>query len=293
MTQKTKIVGFYFILMTFIMTLFAQAQAQNSQDTLNQYISDLQKNPNDSALREKIIKFAQEMKPAPALPDEAQKHLDRGVAAIEGAKSEEDFKDACAEFTQVLTIAPWFGRGYRPLAVAQDKAGQYDAALKNLEFYLMSQPSPEDVAWTKSLINKIEYRKEKAAKESSPEAVAAKKETDYAEWLKKLNGARYTGPSNLRNDITWDNELVVRGTVLTWRQRITYYGPNCVQDIPLGQWYDLAQWGGNMPIVGREAKRFISPLPEAQDIFTISEDGNSITQVVQASNGGTFTFYRQ
>ena len=284
---------FLFVSAMFLVSFPSPAQASSQQETLDQYISDLQKNPGDNSFREKIIKLAQEMKPVPALPEEAQKHLDRGVAAIEGAKSEEDFKDSITEFTQVVNSAPWFGGGYRPLAIAQDKAGQYDAALKNLEFYLLSQPSAEDAAWAKSLMNKIEYRKEKAAKESSPDVVAAKKESNYAEWLKKLDGARYTGQSNLGNDLTWDNELVIRGNILTWRQRTTYACPNCVLDFPLGQWYDLAQYGGRMQIIGREAKRFIPPLPNPNDIFTISEDGSSITQVAQTTNGGTFTFYRQ
>ncbi len=45
----------------------AFAQAQSPQQTLNQYISNLQKNPNDYALREKIIRHVQAMKPAPGV----------------------------------------------------------------------------------------------------------------------------------------------------------------------------------------------------------------------------------
>ena len=290
MKPKIFFVSLLFAVMNF-MSFPSLAQSASPQETLQQYVADLQKNPDDNALREKIIKFAQEMKPAPTLSDEARIHLDRGVAAVEGAKSEEDFKDASAEFTQVVNSAPWFGGGYRPLAIAQDKAGQYDAALKNLEFYLLSQPSAEDAAWAKSLMNKIEYRKEKAAKESSPEVVAAKKETDNAEWLKKLDGARYIGQGSHGNDMTWENELVIRGTILTWRQRITYYGPNEVRDVPLGQWFNMDPNEGRMQIVGREAKRLSPFLPDAQDTFTISEDGSSITGVDRTT--GTFMLYRQ
>ena len=182
---------FLFVSAMFLVSFPSPAQASSQQETLDQYISDLQKNPGDNSFREKIIKLAQEMKPVPALPEEAQKHLDRGVAAIEGAKSEEDFKDSITEFTQVVNSAPWFGGGYRPLAIAQDKAGQYDAALKNLEFYLLSQPSAEDAAWAKSMMNKIEYRKEKAAKESSPEALAQKQQDKTEAFLKSLNGSRF------------------------------------------------------------------------------------------------------
>lgn len=53
-----------------IFALMSTVQAQTPQETLNQYVSDLQKNPNDNALREKIIRHVQTMKPAPAIPEE-------------------------------------------------------------------------------------------------------------------------------------------------------------------------------------------------------------------------------
>jgi len=167
------------------------AQAQTPQQNLNQYVADLQKNPGDYALREKIIRHVQAMKPKPAMPDEARKYMDRGIAAIEGAKGEEDFRAASVEFTKAANLAPWLGDAYRNLAIAQDKSGQYDAALKNLRLYLLTFPSPADEAWAKSLINKVEYRKEKAAKESSPAAIAAQEQTKFAELLKKMDGRRY------------------------------------------------------------------------------------------------------
>ena len=256
----------------FAVMLFAlfPAQAQTSQEIFQQYIVDLQKSPDDNALREKIIKLAQEMKPAPVLSDEAQKHLDRGVAAIEGAKSEEDFKDACAEFAKVLTIAPWFGSGYRPLAIAQDKSDQYDAALKNLEFYLLSQPSSEDTAWAKSLMNKIEYRKEKDAKESSPEAVAERKQSNDTELIKSLDGARYAYQSRGPRTIV-DLALDIRGTILIASSCLKYKTPEVIREDPVGVWVETAR----MRIVGRQAN-FSQP-DGIGATLTISEDGKSIT----------------
>jgi len=169
----------------------ATAQAQSLHQTLNQYVADLQKNPNDYALREKIIRHVQAMKQKPAVPDEARKYMDRGIAAIEGAKGEEDFRAASVEFAKAANLAPWLGDAYRNLAIAQDKSGQYDAALKNLRFYLLTSPSPADEAWAKSLINKVEYRKEKAAKESSPAASAAQEQKKFDELLNKMDGRRY------------------------------------------------------------------------------------------------------
>jgi len=165
-----KILRAALFVLAFSFILISAAQAQSPQQTLNQYVADLQKSPNDYALREKIIKYVQTMKPKPAVPDEAQKYMDRGLAAIEGGKGEEDFRAASAEFSKAVNLAPWLGDAYRNLAIAQDKSGQYDAALKNLRLYLLTSPSPADEAWAKSLINKVEYRKEKAAQESSPQA---------------------------------------------------------------------------------------------------------------------------
>ena len=84
------------------------------------------------------------------------------------------------------------GDAYRNLAIAQDKSGQYDAALTNLRLYLLTSPSPADEAWAKSLINKVEYRKEKAAKEPSRQAAAAPKQDAFEDLLKKIDGRRHT-----------------------------------------------------------------------------------------------------
>jgi len=52
-----------------------------------------------------------------------------------------------------------------------------------------------------------------------------------------------------------------------------------------------------MQIVERQAKCIDEVAPASwsvvSDIFTISEDGKSITHAQQATNGGTFTYYRQ
>lgn len=62
---------FSFVLFMLLMIVpIGSLHGQTPQETLNQYISELQKNPNDNALREKIIRHVQTMKPAPAIPEE-------------------------------------------------------------------------------------------------------------------------------------------------------------------------------------------------------------------------------
>jgi tetratricopeptide (TPR) repeat protein len=180
------------LIFMFIFVFISTSHAETPQQTLNQHIANLQKNPNDNDLREKIIRHVQTISPAPVVPEEAKRYLDRGMAAAEDAKNEKDYKDASDEFQKAVNIAPWLGAGYRGLAVTQDKSGQYAAALQNLKFFLLTNPSAENAEKAKTLRNKIEYRMEKAAKESSPEAIAAKKQKEYEAWLKKIDGRRYT-----------------------------------------------------------------------------------------------------
>ncbi len=101
----------------------AQAQSTTPQQTLQKYAADLQRDPSDNALREKIIALAHAMKPAPVVPEDAERHMTRGAAAVKGAKGTDDFKDAAAEFGKATLAAPWLADAYYNLGVAQDKAG--------------------------------------------------------------------------------------------------------------------------------------------------------------------------
>lgn len=267
----------------------ATVQAQTPQQTLNQYIADLQKNPNDYALREKIIRHVQTMRPVPAVPEEAERRMARGSAAVKGAKNEKDFQDAALEFEKASLAAPWLPAVYYNLGITQDKAGKYKEAIQSLKLYLLAAPDASDAKAVKTLIYEIEYRQEKAAKESSPAAVAAKKQQTYAEWLRSLDGARFFGSYNLPNSY-WESELTIRGSKLYWRTSCVR-GSGCIAG-----WFVKCR-AGEMQIVERQAKCINEAAPASwtvvSDIFTISEDGKSITHAQQTINGGTFTYHRQ
>ena len=281
--QKDKfIVSALLVLMT--LSIFgAHVQAQTPQQTLTQYIADLQKNPNDNALREKIIRHVQTMKQKPAVPEEARKYVNRGIAAAEGAKTENDYKDAIAEFQKAVDIAPWLGVGYRGLAVTQDKAGQYTQALQNLKLFLLTNPSPTDVEAANTLRDKIEYRQEKAAKESSPAALAEKKQTAYEAWLKKIDGARFVFHASNEDDMTIDihGNKVVYGSICL---------SNCENKrFPRG-WRKFEE----VTLTGREFVILKSGycFPDGIRALNgkISEDGYSLTL---EGCGGTNTTYRR
>jgi len=170
------------------------SQAQSLQQTLNQYVADLQKSPNDYALREKIIKHVQAMKPAPAIPRDAERFMNRGAAAAKSAKDANDFKDAVVEFEKATLAAPWMANAYYNLGVAQDKAGMYSSAIRSLKLYLVAAPNAPDAKNVEKLIYEIEYRQEKVAKEPSRQAAPVSQQTAFEDLLKKINGRRYFYP---------------------------------------------------------------------------------------------------
>ena len=116
------------------------AQTPSPQATLAQSVADLQKTPTDTALREKIITLALEMKPAPAVPEEVKGFMASGSALFTAAKSPEDFKKAAAEFEKATLAAPWLAEAYYNLASAQEKAGFGAEAAESLRLYLLAAP---------------------------------------------------------------------------------------------------------------------------------------------------------
>jgi len=143
-----------------MLTMFAVcANAESPREQLKQMVEQLQQRPTDDALREQIIKLAQQLKPAPALPEEAERHMAYGAAAFTGAKAVADYKEAAKEFEQATLAAPWYGDAYFNLGVAQDKAENYAAALRSLKLALLASPDSKDI---KALIYQVEYRNKKA-----------------------------------------------------------------------------------------------------------------------------------
>jgi tetratricopeptide (TPR) repeat protein len=258
------------LMIMILITVISNLHAQTSQETITQYISDLQKNPNDYALREKIIRHVQTMKPAPAIPEEAERYMVRGRTAFKGAKEARDFNDAAHEFKQALLYAPWLAEGYYNLGIIQDKAGLYADAIKSLKFYLIAAPTAPDAQKVKELVYEIEYRQEKAAKESSPAAIAAKKEKEYEDWLRKIDGRRYV---HRDPDTRITNILDIKGRTLICGYIIE---PGSPASGPRDIYMETERY----EIYGRVVEGPVVSSQEisTQVIFTISENGEKIHQ---------------
>jgi tetratricopeptide (TPR) repeat protein len=191
-------VRIFIILLTGLVAMPLAVQAQSARKRLEQLVQQLQNNPDDDALRENVIRLAITIRPSPALPDEAERRMARGIAAFKAAQSVADYQNAVTEFSQATLAAPWYGDAYYNLGVAQDKAQQYDAALRSLKFALLASPGSKDI---KDLTYQVEYRKEQANSPQVQEQKSrekARKEVgqrqgEFADLIAKLDGAVFVG----------------------------------------------------------------------------------------------------
>lgn len=93
--------------------------------------------------------------------DEAKRHFDRGMAAVETAAAPEDYETAIREFQQAAQLAPDWSDVYFNLGLIQEKAGKVADAVASLRRYLQVTPDATDAEEVKSKINKLEFMQEK------------------------------------------------------------------------------------------------------------------------------------
>jgi tetratricopeptide (TPR) repeat protein len=219
----------------------AIAQAPSPQQTLNQYVSDLQKNPNDYALREKIIRHVQTMKPAPAIPEEARRQYIMGKTLFEDAKNAQDFNDAIEKFRKALLIAPWWPEANRDLGMALQAAQQYDEAIKVLKLYIATNPGEELSRRARNEIYKIEAKQEKAAKEKTAAVTQARVE-EKKKGIRDLAGNWYRKEPYDRRLSPYDDKYHYRAEMRG-------------DELILVEVTDVSYWGGNR---GSEKTWFIA-----------------------------------
>lgn len=139
------------------------AAAQSAREQLQQITAQLQNNPSDSALREKIIKLARTIKPAPAIPEQAREYFVAGSTIAKAAQSPAQQQLAVAKFAQALTVAPWWGDAYYNLAVAQELAGQFEGAKASLKLYILTEPGERESREAQDRIYALTAKQELAA----------------------------------------------------------------------------------------------------------------------------------
>jgi hypothetical protein len=92
---------------------------------------------------------------------EAQRHLDRGTAALEMGDSRSDLAAAVKEFGEAVRLAPEWPDAHCGLGSAREKAGDLGGAQASLERCLALNPGAPDAAALRTRINKLEFRRER------------------------------------------------------------------------------------------------------------------------------------
>lgn len=150
----------FLVINVFVVILITTPTFSATSTEFQKELSELKKSPDDSSLREKIIKHYLQLTPKPQMPKEAQKYMIRGATAIEMAKNTNDFKKAADEFRKASNEAPWVSDIYYNLGVTFQKSEIYDEAVKNFKLYLLSAPKASDAKDVQNLIYKLEYLSE-------------------------------------------------------------------------------------------------------------------------------------
>lgn len=144
-----------------VLILENAAFAQSPREELKQMVEQLQKSPNDNALREKIIKLALNIKPLPVVSPEAEQFEGRAQYAFKNAKSEADMLDAAREYLKAVDAAPWFADYYFNLCTILEKANRPAEAISACKLYLTAAPEAQDASDVRKRIAGLDYALER------------------------------------------------------------------------------------------------------------------------------------
>lgn len=118
------------------------------------------------ALQVAAVKKATIVRPkATGTPEDARRHMLRGMAAIEMAKSADELALAEDEFMMATEISPLLSTAWFNLGKVQTQLGKYGEAIASYRQYVTVAPAAEDAQKVRDEIVKLEFRQEQTARE--------------------------------------------------------------------------------------------------------------------------------
>ena len=141
------------------------AYAASPREDLKAVVAQINAKPADRALRMKAIALAGKLKPAPAVPPEAERAFVMAGTYQQEAKQPSDFALAIDAFQDALKAAPWWGDAYYNLSVSLESAGRFDEAKDALELYLLTKP--KDAKSAQHRLYALDAKKNIAAKQAA------------------------------------------------------------------------------------------------------------------------------
>ena len=111
-----------------------------------------------------VVAVSAERPKATGTSEDARRHLLRGTAAIEMARSEAELSLAAEEFRMATEISPDMAEAWFNLGAVQEKIGQYKEAAASYREYLALAPDAEDAPRLRDELIKLEFREEQRAR---------------------------------------------------------------------------------------------------------------------------------
>jgi hypothetical protein len=195
----------------FTLMVSGHVQAESPREQLNQMIQKLQQNPNDNALREKIIRLVQTVKPVPVIPEDARRHEVIGTTLFKDAKTPDDYSQVTAEFEQAADLAPQWREARYNLALAKEAAGDYSGAVTDMKLYQLFKLPDEEARNAQDRIYVLEAKVAEAAKKKVSDATAQADQKivdlqgNFPRLMQKLEGSTFVG--SVGNSDYLDGEL--------------------------------------------------------------------------------------
>lgn len=164
----------------------AIARPDDPSFILNRSLAQLQKNPDDDSLRQRIIGLALVAHPPLAIPEEARRQFVKGVTLQREARDTVALALAAHAYDQALLLAPWWADAYYNLGIVLEELGRFGKAIEALHLYLAAHPDAEDARAVKDKIYALEAKWE-LAHTAAPERHATDGSAFSGRW-KRLSG---------------------------------------------------------------------------------------------------------
>jgi hypothetical protein len=268
------------IMIVAVLVLSMPVRTAGAEGSLDQMVQELQKNPKDDALREKIIKQAQIEKPA--IPEEARQHFIEGSTLAKSAKDPEGQKLAVESFEEALKLAPWWSDAWYNLAVAQELARKFDAAKSSLKFYILTGPGDKEARDAQDRIYALNAKK----KLQMAEVVSTKKANispanQEEKFFSNLEGAvfSWTSPPQSEYENYWRRNIVVHNGQI---KLVRVFWARNQSEPPLSSGEETGRFkltGKTMTYNGTDGD-FCNPIT-----LNFSDDGRKVTHSHSCSGG--------
>jgi len=287
----------------------AQSERSLAQQTLNLHVAQLQANPGDYSLRERIIEFVRTMSPAPPIPEQARQALIEGNTLLKGAKDQRGYDLAIDAYRRCLLQAPWWDEALYHSAAALELGGRFEDAAAALRLYLATGPNEKAARDAQDKIYELGAKQKLAAieKGAARPVGGAGAEDRLGTLLRSIEGRRFSAVvrSTAEGSILWiadvRNGRIVQGSVTTPKPPAVAPQPTDPLTALLNSLFGQPAGPGEVPatpaysedadftpvqISALEISRTVTnPAWTAREVISIGEDGTSIRVVREFSNG--------